>query len=332
MSFANPWVFWLLLPLSVFLTAGGLLKRYSRPSLKYPVPAGVKAGFNPLAFAANWLGFSLICAALILCVIALARPRIEGAAIIPPNKGVDIILTIDISRSMEAVDFKPNRIEAAKATAEAFVNKRSSDRIGVIVFDNIALLQSPLTLDYTAVIDFIRMIYIGMTGGDGSTAIGDAVALSVNHLRNSIAQSKVIILLTDGENNAGVVDPMAAAKAAQSYGIKIHTIAVSAEGIVQRPVESFFGNVKYVGMEPISQEGVAMLMEMAKMTGGEFFRARNNLDLDSIYSRIDAMEKTEFDAMTLINYQDKYQRFLIAAIVLILLAFLVEKFIFIKIP
>ena len=333
MTFANPQIFYFTPLLLLVCIAGAAIKHYLRPALKYPLPpSSGKQSFSFSAFIANWLGFALICLAMFLCLIALARPRSEGKTIIPPSKGIDIMMVIDVSQSMLAMDFKPNRITAATETAESFVSRRASDRIGVIVFDDIALLQCPLTLDYAAVKDYIRMIHIGMTGGRGSTAIGDAVALAAQHLKTSAAKSKVIILLTDGENNAGAVDPMAAAKAAQAYGIKIHTIAVSAETAAQMPVENVFGTITYATVDPISAEGAALLMQMAKITGGEFFRARNNLDLETIYTRIDALEKTEFDEAVQINYKDLYKSFLIAAIILLLAALIFDKFIFIKIP
>ena len=333
MNFANPKIFYFAPLLLLVCIAGAALKHYFRPALKYPLPTPPgKQSFSLSAFTANWLGFALICLAMFLCLTALARPRGEGKTIIPPSKGIDIMMVIDISQSMLAMDFNPNRITAAVETAESFVARRASDRIGVIVFDDIALLQCPLTLDYAAVKDYIRMVHIGMTGGRGSTAIGDAVALAAQHLKTSAAKSKVIILLTDGENNAGAVDPMAAAKAAQAYGIKIHTIAVSADTASQMPMENLFGTTTYVSVDPISDEGAALLMEMAKITGGEFFRARNNLDLETIYARIDALEKTEFDETAQINYKDLYKPFLAAAIILLLLALALDKFIFIKIP
>ncbi|MDR0646201.1 MAG: VWA domain-containing protein, partial [Elusimicrobiota bacterium] len=217
-SFANPTLLWLAFPVAILCIIAALLKHIFKPSLKFPLPAVLKEDNqkkekNIFAFLANWTAFSLCALALFLCAVALARPRSEGKTIIPPTKGIDIMLTIDISQSMLALDFQPDRITAAKTTAEDFVKKRATDRIGVVVFDDLSMLQCPLTLDYFAVFDYIKTINIGITGGKGGTAIGDAVALSVEHLKNSAARSKVLILLTDGENNSGTVDPVAAAKA-----------------------------------------------------------------------------------------------------------------------
>jgi Ca-activated chloride channel family protein len=239
---------------------------------------------------------------------------------------------MDISNSMSAVDFEPNRLEAAKSTALNFIKKRASDRIGIVLFEDFALLQCPLTLDYFAVEDYIKNVKLGMLGGFGGTAIGDGIAAAAEHLKNSAAKSKIIILLTDGESNTGIIGPMPAAKAAQAYGFKIYTIAMTSDGTARRPVETLLGRVQYVPMEPMTKEAEALLLEIAKMTGGEFYRARNALELEAIYSKIDALEKTEFEEASQINYIDKYQGFIIWAIVLLIIAFVCDKFIFIKIP
>jgi Ca-activated chloride channel family protein len=180
-SFANPKMLYLIIPVFALCILAGAFKYFFRPSVKYPLPSGgVPLHINIGARVINWIPFVLCAIALILCVLALARPREEGKTILPPTKGIDIMMTIDISQSMDAIDFTPNRITAAKATAEDFVNKRSSDRIGVVVFDDLALLQTPLTLDYFAVLDYIKMIQIGMIGGRGGTAIGDAITVAAS--------------------------------------------------------------------------------------------------------------------------------------------------------
>jgi Ca-activated chloride channel family protein len=331
-SFASPWVLYFIIPLFALCALGAVIKRVFIPSLKYPLPGDVAPLYTASAHIINWTAFTLIVIALFLCILALARPREEGKTALPPTKGIDIIMAIDISQSMDAVDFSPNRIGAAKSTADEFIKKRTSDRIGLVVFDDLCLLQCPLTLDYFAVYEYLKMVNIGMIGGTGGTAIGDAVTLAARHLKDSAAKSKVIVLLTDGENNSGAVDPLAAAKAAQTLGIKIYSIAMSADGAVQRPIESIYGTKKYVPTAPISKEGEALLAEMARITGGEFFRARNNIDLQSIYSKIDSLEKTEFEETIQLNYKDKYSPFLIWALVLSVLSFVLDKFVFIKIP
>ncbi|MDR1123206.1 MAG: VWA domain-containing protein [Elusimicrobiota bacterium] len=332
-SFANPALLWLFAPAAALCIAAAFIRHFLRPALKYPLPAGCKTRFSIAAAFANWLSFALCCAALFLCLIALARPRTEGKTVIPPAKGIDIMMVIDISNSMSAVDFEPDRLGAAKNTALNFIKKRASDRIGIVLFEDFALLQCPLTLDYFAAEDYIKNIRLGMLGGMGGTAIGDGIAAAAAHLKNSAAKSKIIILLTDGESNTGVIGPMPAAKAAQSYGLKIYTIAMTSDGTARLPpAESLLGRVRYMPIEPMTKEAEALLLEIAKMTGGEFYRARNTLELETIYSKIDALEKTEFEEAPQINYIDEYHGFLVWAVVLLVIAFVCDKFIFIKIP
>ncbi|MDR0952583.1 MAG: VWA domain-containing protein [Elusimicrobiota bacterium] len=330
-SFANPWVLYFLPLFLVLALLAWAVKYFYQPAIKYPLGQNVKTPFSVLGFVAKWLPFSLCLAALLLMLIALARPRSEAKTVLPPLKGVDIILTIDTSQSMDALDFQPDRMGAAKTTADEFVKKRSSDKIGVVVFAETAMLQCPLTLDYFAVHDYINMINIGMLGVPGGTAIGDAIAVSTMHLKGSPTKSKIIILLTDGESNSGTVDPMAAAKAAQSYGIKIYTIAIAGDGAVQRPVDTFFGT-QYVTMPPSQNTGEPLLMEISKMTGGEFFRAKNNIELQNIYDKINELEKTDFKESSQLNYKDIYYPLLMLAALMLILATILDKFIFIKIP
>lgn len=331
MNFANPRVLYFLIPLALLLAVAAGFKKYNSPSVKYPFAKGLKLKNGIVGLLVKWFSFALCAFALALCVIALARPRLTGKSIIPPAKGIDIMMTIDTSGSMEAADFDPNRMAAAKVTAQDFIDKRESDRIGIVVFAQIAMLQCPLTLDYTALHSFVDTININMLGGSGGTAIGDAIAVSAAHLKDSPTKSKIIILITDGESNSGTVDPVAAAKAAASYGIKVYTIAIAGEGDVQMPVESFFGTT-YVNMPNNANVGEGLLKEVAATTGGEFFRAKNNAELAGIYAKINTLEKTEFEQKTEVNYKDNYAGLLSAALILLLLAFITEKFIFIKIP
>lgn len=328
-----PWVLSLLVLLAVAVVFAVFIRKKFVPSVKYPLGKGVK--FEP-SFAvkvAKWLPMALCIAALFLSVIALARPRKAGKAIVPPAKGIDIILTIDTSGSMAALDFVPDRIGAAKKTAEDFVSKRSSDRIGVVIFAGAAMLQCPLTLDYFAVKEYINLINLDLLAQQNGTAIGDAIAVSSMHLKDSIAKSKVIILLTDGENNSGTVDPIAAAKAAAAYGIKIYTISVASGRAAQLPAVSagIFGSASPV-LQPPSPESEAALMQIAAETGGYFFRAKNNEELQNIYSRINELETTEFESVQHLNYKDNYYPSLVAALLLLICAFVLDKFIFIKIP
>jgi Ca-activated chloride channel family protein len=225
------------------------------------------------------------------------------------------MLTLDTSGSMETEDFTPyNRLEAAKAAATEFVKKRRNDRIGVTVFGGNALLTCPLTLDYQSVLELLDSTYIGMTKAEG-TAIGDAIITAVNHLKDSKAKSKVIVLLTDGRSNVGVVTDMAlAARTAQAYDIKIYTIGTAEKGKSEEDLD-----------EPT-------LREIAAITGGEFYRAKNYSELERVYSKIDELEKTKFDVKTYTSYTDLYLYLLTPALALLAALYVLERTYFRTIP
>lgn len=273
------------------------------------------------------LYFRFFAAALI--IIALARPQKILKSELPTTEGVDIMLTLDTSPSMLALDFEPqNRIEAAKKNAIDFIMKRENDRIGLVVFGGVALLSCPLTLDYQTLIDFISGAYINMTQADG-TAIGDAIATAVNHLKDSKAKSKIIILLTDGNSNTGIIsDPVLAANMAKEFGIKIYTIGVAKKGESKIPTGNPYQPFVYI-KDDLNE---ALLMEISKITGGEFYRATNYVELQEIYNRINELEKTKFERKSSINYTDLYHYFLIPAMVLVFLVLLLEKTIFLTVP
>ncbi len=268
-------------------------------------------------------------AAIALLIIALARPQKATRGEVPPAEGIDIMLALDTSYSMAAEDFSPyNRLEAAKKAAADFVKKRKDDRIGVIVFGGTALLTCPLTLDYQSVLEMLDGAYINMTRADG-TAIGDAIVTAVNHLKESKAKSKVIVLLTDGRSNVGLVTDLAlAARTAQAYDIKIYTIGTAGKGRAQISTGDPMQPVVYID-DDLDEPA---LREISDITGGEFYRAKNYSELDNIYSRIDSMEKTKFEAKTYTNYSDLYTLFLTPALLLLGLLFILERTYFRKVP
>ncbi len=266
--------------------------------------------------------------ALLLLTLALARPQKATRGEVPPAEGIDIILAMDTSYSMAAEDFQPDRLEAAKQAAEEFVKGRRNDRIGVLVFGGVAMLTCPLTLDYQSVLDTIKSTYINMTGADG-TAIGDAIVTAVNHLKDSKAKSKVIILLTDGRSNTGLVTDLAmAAKTAAAYGIKIYAIGTARKGRAQISTGDPMQPVIYTD-DDLDESA---LREIADYTGGQFYRAQNNAELRDIYSRIDSMERTKFDSKSYTQYSDKYLYFLAPALLLLALLFVLEKTYFRTVP
>ncbi len=253
---------------------------------------------------------------LILLIFALARPQKVEKGNVPPTEGIDIMLCLDTSYSMAALDFSPyNRLDAAKNAAADFIRMRANDRIGMVIFGGVAVLSCPLTLDYQSLLELLDSAELNMTKVDG-TAIGDALMASVNHLKNSKAKSKIIILLTDGRSNVGVItDPVMAAKTAAAYDIKIYTIGTATKGPARLPTGEM--------MNDDLDEGT--LLEVSDRTGGEFYRAGNFSELQKIYAKIDALEKTKFEVKTFLNYTDLYLLFLVPAMALAALIFILEK-------
>ncbi len=267
----------------------------------------------------RWLPATLYTLALLLMTIALARPVRIDRTLVPPTEGIDIILLMDVSASMQNKDFYPSRFVAAQNTALRFISKRLNDRIGIVAFAKAALLQAPLTLDHDALAEYISSLYLGMVDAT-ATAIGDGLAVATNHLKDSKAKSKVIILLTDGDSNAGAIEPLMAAKAAATYGIRVYTVG-TASAPDQNP---------YASSEDEINEG--LLLEIAELTGGKFYRAKNESELIKIYDTINELEKTEFTPSTNINRTDEYRLLLLLALCFLGLGILAEKIFLIKVP
>lgn len=326
-AFKNPAALLLALPLG--LAAALAVARAAGRFRAAGVPAQLKRGrsLRARAFAVVPLWARVLAAALI--IIALARPQQVDRSKLPPTEGIDIMLVLDTSYSMAAMDFNPyNRMQAAKAAATDFVKKRTNDRIGVTVFGGVALLTCPLTLDYQSVLDTIEMADLNMTKADG-TAIGDAIATAVNHLKDSKAKSKVMILLTDGRSNTGVItDLTMAAKAAAAHDIKVYTIGTAGKGRAQIPTGNPLEPVLYLD-EDLDEPA---LREISALTGGEFYRAKNYSELNDIYSKIDSLEKTDFEVKTSSSYTDLYWYVLAPALLLLALVFLLERTVFRTIP
>jgi len=238
------------------------------------------------------------------------------------------MLVIDTSLSMQAPDLMPTRLEAAKQTAKEFVMKRKNDRIGVVVFGGVAYLSCPLTLDHDAVNGLIDQIQPGMTKSDG-TAIGDAILVATNHLKNSKAKSKIMILLTDGRSNTGVVgDPITAAKLTSQFGIKIYTIGTAKKGPSKIPTQNPLQ--PYIIIEDDLNE--EQLGEIAEITGGKFYRATSTEELSKIYSEIDQLEKTKFEIKYNLEVTELYNKFLIPASIIAFLLIIIEKTYIMSIP
>jgi Ca-activated chloride channel homolog len=271
--------------------------------------------------------------ALTLLVIALARPQWGNQYTEVNSEGIDIVLAIDASGSMQALDFtlegeRVDRLVAVKSVVADFIEQREFDRIGMVVFGEQAYTQCPLTLDYDILTGYLDLIEIGIAG-DG-TAVGNAIATSVKRLEDSEAKSKIIILLTDGRSNAGEVSPQIAAELAQKRGIKVYTIAVGSKGKkVPFPRRGFFGMKTVQVQLDIDEE---TLKEIAKVTNAKFYQASNTKSLAEIYNTIDQLEKTEVQMDQFAEYEEKYLNYLIPAIVLLLLAWLLQRSVFLRIP
>ncbi len=264
-----------------------------------------------------------------LFVFALARPQRVMSEREYQTKGVDIMLALDISGSMLAEDFKPeNRLVVAKQEATKFIHGRENDRIGLVIFARKAFTQCPLTLDYDVLIQLLNEIQIGMIS-DG-TAIGMGIATAVNRLRDSEAKSKIMILMTDGANNAGNIDPITAAELAKTFGIKVYTICIGRGGLVPFPIQDPLFGKRYVQADVEIDEGT--LKRIADITGGLFFRARDTQALSEIYDRINQLEKTEVKVKEYRSYDELFAYFLISALILLFAEILLSRTVLLKVP
>lgn len=260
-------------------------------------------------------------------IIALARPQTKFDETQREGEGIDIILAIDVSGSMTAQDFTPNRMEAAKKVAEEFVDNRSSDRIGVVIFAGESFTQCPLTTDHYVLKTQISQIRNGLL--EDGTAIGSGLATSVDRLRNSKSKSKVIILLTDGMNNGGLIDPSTALEIAKTFHVKVYTIGVGTEGYAPTPVSTPLGIVMQSQKVSIDEK---LLQNIATQTGGEYFRATDNESLEKIYSQIDKMEKSKVEITTFHHYSEKFYPFIFAALALLFAEIILQYTLFKKFP
>jgi len=267
----------------------------------------------PAAALVRWTPTVLKAAVLLLAVAALARPQAVRRQVSGLAEGIDILLLMDTSLSMRRPDFAPlDRMSAAKMAAKDFVGKRISDRIGIVVFGGVPLLSCPLTLDYDALLEFLDGIQAGMTYSD-YTAIGDGIAAGVNHLKDSTGKSKVLILLTDGRSNTGLVDPLTAAKTAATFKIKIYTIGTGRRGVEEELDED-------------------MLLKVAAETNGRYFRATNIAELAAIYGEIDKLEKTAYARPEIVTYEDLYALILLPAALLLGAAILLGETLLARLP
>ncbi len=257
--------------------------------------------------------------ASILLIIAISRPQSSINWEESTTEGIDIVLAMDISGSMLAQDFKPDRLEASKNVAMDFISKRTNDRVGLVIFAGESFTQCPLTTDHNVLINLFKDVKSGMV--EDGTAIGMGLATAVNRLKNSKAISKVIILLTDGVNNSGMVPPLTAAEIAKKFGIRVYTIGVGTKGFARYPFQTPFG-VQYQDVEVKIDENT--LQDIAILTDGKYFRATNNNALKEIYKDINMLEKSKIEVTKFHKKSEEFLNFAISALILLFLGFILQ--------
>ena len=290
------------------------------------IPKTIKPGFR---VKYRYAPMILRMVAIFIFILALARPQAGQKEEEIITEGIDIMLTLDTSGSMKAEDFSPqNRLDAAKDVLKGFIKSRRNDRIGMVVFSRYSLTQCPLTLDYGTLLELLDKVDIGMI--EDGTAIGMAITNAVNRLRDSNVKTKIIILLTDGVNNAGKIDPLTAAKAAKALGIKIYTIGAGKPGGAMYPVEDPIFGKRYVHMDTEIDE--TLLKNIADETGGLYFRAKDKEGLEEIYNTIGKLEKTKIETKEYANYTELAGFFMLPGFLLLIMEIIFANTLFMKIP
>lgn len=325
-TFLNPEFFFLLLLLPLVAAWFFIKRKQLAPTLKISSVQGFKGSLSLLAKLKPYL-FVLRLIALISLIVALARPRsVNISNETKSTKGIDIVMAIDVSSSMLAKDLSPNRLEALKKVASSFVENRPNDRIGIVVYAAEAYTKTPVTSDKAIVMDAVGEIKYDNILNDG-TGIGMGLTTAVNRLKESKAKSKVIILLTDGVNNAGFIEPETASEIAREYGIKVYTIAIGTNGSALFPYAIAPSGELLFKKMPVEIDE-KLLKKIAKNTGGKYFRATTNSKLEEIYKSIDKLETSEIKELKFYDYDEKYRPFVWIAGILLLLEIILRKTIF----
>lgn len=325
-EFSSPQFFWLFLALPVAIAWYVWKRKKQTPSVKISSIKGFKTGSHFLPKLRPFL-FLLRLVALAALITAMARPRtVDVSTKTKSTRGIDIIIAIDVSASMLAKDLRPNRLEALKLVAADFIKGRPNDRIGLVEYAGESYTKTPITSDKSIVLSSLNSIrYNNII--EGGTAIGMGLSTSVNRLKDSKALSKVIILMTDGVNNAGFIDPKIASELALEFGIKTYTIGVGTNGTALSPV-ALNNNGSFVYDNVPVEIDEDLLKEIAEVTGGKYFRATNNEKLKEIYNEIDKLEKTEVEEFKYTNYEEKYRPLILLAGILLLLELLLKFTVF----
>lgn len=326
-TFAHPELFFLLLLIPALAAWFFLRKRWNQADLQISTNQPFQNVRTAWKIYLNYGLYIIRLIAIALVIIAMARPQTSLSRQDITVEGIDLIIALDISGSMLAMDFKPDRLEASKDVAMEFIDGRPNDRIGLVVFSGESFSQCPLTTDHTVLKNLFRDIKSGMI--DDGTALGDGLATAVSRLKESKAVSKVIILLTDGVNNMGAVDPRSAAEIAKLFGIRIYTIGVGTIGMAPYPFQTLYGTQ----VQPVEVKiDEPLLQEIARMTDGKYFRATSNSKLREIYGEIDKMEKSKIDVTEFRRKKEEFTPLILLALILIGIELILRFTVFRNIP
>ncbi len=322
-EFANPELFYLLIIVPLMIAWYILRRKKQHPSMQVSSIAQFEKAPKSIRAYLRHILFVFRCLAVILLVVAIARPQTSSSRESINTQGIDILMSIDVSTSMDAEDLKPNRLAAAKKTASSFIDKRKNDRIGLVEFAGEAFTQCPITIDHDVLKSLLNQLKTGIL--EDGTAIGDGLATAINRIKDSDGESKVIILLTDGRNNRGNISPETAAELARTFDIRVYTIAVGTKGEAPITVKTPFGKrTQYMKVE-IDEE---ILTKIADITGGKYFRATDNKSLKRIYEEIDEMEKTKIDVAVFSKKTEEFLPFVLLAGLLLILEMLLKFTVF----
>ncbi|MEI6678004.1 MAG: VWA domain-containing protein [Mariniphaga sp.] len=325
--FAKPEVFYLLIGLIPMIVWYILRQKRSKASIQISTIESLKSVPLTWKHVLRHLAFALQIAVLSLIIVCLARPQSSDSWQNQTVEGIDIMIALDMSSSMLARDFQPNRLEAAKAVATEFISGRLFDRIGLVVFSAESFTQCPLTTDRAVLINLFHNLQSGLL--EDGTAIGLGLANAVSRLKDSEAKSRVIILLTDGENNRGEIAPITAAEIAKTFGIRVYTIGIGTIGTAPFPVQTPFG-IQMRDMEVKIDEKT--LQDIANTTDGKYFRATNNKTLIEVYKAIDLLERSKIENKEFSKKNEEYRRYAVGALILALLAMILQFVVFRHIP
>ncbi len=315
MQLAHPGILWLFLAYIPLIAWYIVKHRDAHPSLEVSTVVPFAKMHRPLKSYMMHAMFVLRLLAIGCIIIALARPQTHDSWNESKTEGTDIVVALDISSSMLARDFKPDRLEAAKEVAANFVSARENDNMGIVIFAGESLTGMPMTTDRAALVNYLGSLNRNML--EDGTAIGDGLATAINRINAGKAKSKSIILLTDGSNNTGNVAPLTAAEIAKKYGIKVYTIGIGTNGTAPYPQVNYFGRIEYVPMPVVIDE--ATLKDIAATTGGKYFRATGNNVLQEIFEEIDKLEKSEIDVRNFSHTEDSPVTFILIGLALLLL-------------